>query len=279
MDHSTHNDSSSQENKPDQEETKTKIDSDYKKLHQSHADHWQEKRLSANKVCSYIAQIYRPLRSVLDVGCGVGLFLAEANKLGADIINGVEAEWLDDDLLVVDRSCIRHHDLTKPLDMQCTYDLVISLEVGEHLPAIAAETYVASLVRHGRMILFSSAIPHQGGVHHVNEQWPEYWARLFVKHNYHFVDIVRPHFWYDREMILYIRQNAFLVAHAETILANPTLLAVHDRHLPMAMVHPDLFTCMLVQCKKIQAEYEAVRDLLNKGGTLGLSDVSQPDGT
>ena len=55
------------------------------------------------------------------------------------------------------------------------FDLVVSLEVAEHLPKECADIFVDSLVRLGPIILFSAAIPQAGGTCHINEQWPEYW--------------------------------------------------------------------------------------------------------
>jgi 2-polyprenyl-3-methyl-5-hydroxy-6-metoxy-1,4-benzoquinol methylase len=60
--------------------------------------------------------------------------------------------------------------LDSPLDLGRAFDLVISLEVAEHLPESAADAFIDSLVRHGDVILFSAAIPFQGGHRHINEQ-------------------------------------------------------------------------------------------------------------
>jgi 2-polyprenyl-3-methyl-5-hydroxy-6-metoxy-1,4-benzoquinol methylase len=65
--------------------------------------------------------------------------------------------------------------LIQPLDLEKEFDLVVSLEVAEHLPASAADQFVNTLVKHGKKILFSAAIPGQGGQDHLNEQWPDYW--------------------------------------------------------------------------------------------------------
>ena len=61
------------------------------------------------------------------------------------------------------------------------FDLAISLEVAEHLKSSSSEDFVQSLTTLAPMILFSAAIPHQGGLHHINEQWLEYWGDLFNK--------------------------------------------------------------------------------------------------
>ena len=73
-----------------------------------------------------------------------------------------------------------------------TFDLVQTLEVAEHLPAASAGTFVESLVRHGRRILFSAAVPGQIGVCHINERPHAYWRDLFAEHGYVMLDLIRP---------------------------------------------------------------------------------------
>ena len=86
-------------------------------------------------------------------------------------------------------------NLTTPLDLGRTFDLVMSLEVAEHLPQAAAETFVSSLVGLGPVVLFSAAIPGQQGDHHVNLQWQDWWVEYFERHGYVPVDAVRPEVW------------------------------------------------------------------------------------
>lgn len=151
-------------------------------------------------------------RTVLDVGCGNGYWLDTFQKLGADI-TGVDGPHLDTDMLVIDPACVSKHNLEQPLDLGHVFDLVVSLEVAEHIRPESAATFISSLVHHGKVILFSAAIPLQGGQHHVNEQWPTYWRRLFQTHDYYFCDIIRPAFWDNPAVDLFYRQNMFLVCH------------------------------------------------------------------
>jgi hypothetical protein len=53
------------------------------------------------------------------------------------------------------------------------FDLALCLEVAEHLPAAAGDSLVRRLASVGARILFSAAIPGQGGRNHVNEKWPQ----------------------------------------------------------------------------------------------------------
>ena len=83
------------------------------------------------------------------------------------------------------------HDLTKNLKLNKTFDLAMSLEVAEHLPSDQAEIFVETLTKLAPVILFSAAIPGQGGMGHINEQWPDYWVNLFIKKGYQPIDYIR----------------------------------------------------------------------------------------
>jgi hypothetical protein len=50
-----------------------------------------------------------------------------------------------------------------------TFDLTLCLEVGEHLPQNAANILIESLCALSEVIVFSAAIPGQGGQRHINE--------------------------------------------------------------------------------------------------------------
>ena len=105
------------------------------------------------------------------------------------------------------------HDLTTPFSLGRRFDLVQSLEVAEHLPAHLADRFVADLVAHGDVILFSAAVPHQGGEHHVNEQPPEYWRRRFADRGYAAYDWLRPQLRHDRRVERWYRFNSVIYAN------------------------------------------------------------------
>jgi SAM-dependent methyltransferase len=136
-----------------------------------------------------------PVRSVVDVGCGDGSWLAVFRELGVDEILGVDGEYIDREILQIPQDCFQAVDLSKPFDLGRVFDLAISLEVAEHLPSESAPVFVESLTRAAPLVLFSAAIPFQGGVHHVNEQWPDKWAGLFRGHDYVPVDFLRKRIW------------------------------------------------------------------------------------
>jgi hypothetical protein len=86
------------------------------------------------------------------------------------------------DALLVNPEQYIDQDLRQPFNLGEKFDVVLALEVAEHLEEEFADVYVQNvinLVNDGGMILFSAAIPFQGGNNHVNEQWQTYWAKKF----------------------------------------------------------------------------------------------------
>lgn len=195
---------------------------------------------SGKHLLGTLMPVLRP-SSVLDVGCGVGTWLRAARDLGVPRVLGIDGDYVVRDALEINQDEFIPHDLTTPLAAHGRFDLAISMEVGEHLPAAAAPVLVASLVGHADFVLFSAAIPHQGGTDHVNEQWPDFWARLFAAHNYQLVDWTRPRLWDNAEVAYYYRQNAFLYVRATRLAEFPELAAAQlpPDHWSLRAVHPD----------------------------------------
>ncbi|VBA50422.1 hypothetical protein LAUMK142_02586 [Mycobacterium pseudokansasii] len=190
---------------------------------------------SAAVMVPMFAALTRP-DSVLDVGCGVGGWVATWLDSGVDAV-GVDGDHVPRDQLRIPDSRFIDHDLTASLDLGRRFDLVTCLEVAEHLPPEAAETLVESLCRHGRVIVFSAAIPGQGGTGHVNERWPSFWAALFATHGYRPYDLLRGKLWYDTRCEWWYRQNVLVYATDDVAHEHgwPAMTG------PLDMVHPELF--------------------------------------
>jgi 2-polyprenyl-3-methyl-5-hydroxy-6-metoxy-1,4-benzoquinol methylase len=101
-------------------------------------------------------------KSVVDIGCGIGTWLKVCREHGVEEILGVDGGHVDREQFLIPAECTLSADLSKPLHLEKTYDLVISLEVGEHLPAESAQTLVDTVTRLGPVVMFSAAIPFQG---------------------------------------------------------------------------------------------------------------------
>ena len=199
---------------------------------------------AARVVIPLVLDILKPRRAI-DVGCASGAWLAALRENGVEDVWGIDGDYLDADLLLVPPERILRRDLAANWKVDFQSDLVISLEVAEHLPSSSAAGFVASLAALGPVILFSAAIPGQGGYCHINEQWPEYWARFFAALGYVGVDCIRPQIWNNPTVSFWYRQNILLYVRETCIPAYPRL-AERASVLPLALVHPDLY---LMKCR------------------------------
>lgn len=180
-------------------------------------------------------------RSVVDVGCGHGAWLSVFRALGVDDVLGIDGAYVRPAQLLIPPEQFQPHDLQTPLTLPRDVDLVMSLEVAEHLDAACAERFVKTLTQRAPVVLFSAAIPHQGGEHHVNEQWQDYWARLFEAEGFVPVDALRRRLWDDPAVNWWYKQNLLLYVRRDRLAAYPALAheAEASATLPLALVHPD----------------------------------------
>jgi len=200
------------------------------------------RKRSADRILAVLKE-YVHLDSVLDVGCGMGFFLAALQQSGVTDLQGLDGPWLDPAILCVDATLVSTCDLELPLDLGRCFDLVISMEVAEHLSPERADGFVADLVRHGDLILFSAAVPFQGGAGHRNERWPSYWANKFKGHGFVPIDLFRARLWEDTGVLWWLRQNLLLYANVQRLAAHSRLADRHGRghgQMPLDVVHPVL---------------------------------------
>jgi hypothetical protein len=205
--------------------------SDYYSIRQAAAD------ASARRVARIVMDLVQP-GSVVDVGCATGTWLRAFIDLGVERARGVDGPFVDRGELQFDPELFTIHDLTEPIALE-RHDLAVSLEVAEHLPAARADGFVADLVKAAPLVLFSAAVPGQGGAMHVNEQWPQYWIERFAAHGYQAVDCIRPRIWDAADVEPWYRMNTFLFVDAgersrwpELPDAPPTMLGA---------IHPELW--------------------------------------
>lgn len=123
---------------------------------------------------------------------------------------GIDGDYVNRERLLIDRTCFRPHDLALPIQLDQMFDLAISLEVAEHLPTRASGSFVESLVRAAPVVLFSAAIPGQGGTRHINEQWPEFWQELFGTFDYQCLDLIRSRIFLEPKVEWWYKQNVLV---------------------------------------------------------------------
>ncbi len=198
---------------------------------------------SADRMLSMVLERLPPVNSVVDVGCGLGtwllIFLKLQNKQ-VDIL-GIDGPWMDPDLLVIPKDSFLAVDLSLETPrIERKYDLAISLEVAEHLPPEKAEEFISFLTDISDFVLFSAAIPFQGGTNHFNEQWQGYWADLFEQNGYVPIDFIRPGLWNDDKISFHYRQNTILYSRKDRVkeINLPSLL---DGQM-LSLSHPEYYT-------------------------------------
>ncbi|NOU38257.1 MAG: methyltransferase domain-containing protein [Ferruginibacter sp.] len=204
---------------------------------------------SASTILPIIINLFNP-KSVIDVGCGTGSFLSVLSDLGLKDIKGVEGDWLDRSKLYVDSSLIDTVDLQKLFSFDRKFDLAICLEVAEHLAESTADDFVHSLTKLSGVILFSAAIPGQGGQNHLNEKWVDYWQNKFKRQGYSFYDIMRLKFWNNDDVEFWYKQNMFIIIDDK--VDNFGLAKVESIN---TFIHPELFTLIVNNRNDLYEKY------------------------
>jgi SAM-dependent methyltransferase len=121
-------------------------------------------------------------RTVLDAGCAMGFLVEGLRK------RGVECYGVD----ISDYAIANVHESVRPycwVGSICDpfpqkYDLIVCIEILEHMPPSEAQTAIANLCRHTDDVLFSSTPFDYKEVTHLNVQPPEHWAELFARQGF-----------------------------------------------------------------------------------------------
>ena len=201
---------------------------------------------SAQVIVPLVMELLQP-NTVIDVGCGLGTWLSVFKEQGVEDILGIDGDYVDRENLQIPQENFLAADLKKPLNLNRQWDLVMSLEVAEHLPDASAEIFVNSLAKLGKVILFSAAIPFQEGEHHINEQWQDYWVKHFQNIGYLPIDCIRRKVWQNPHVAYWYAQNILIFAERE-YLENHQLLKQEFTNIgtsQLAIVHPKKYLQMV----------------------------------
>ncbi len=177
---------------------------------------------------------------VLDLGCGTGTWAAQALKLGAKKVIGVDGPWVDETLLEIDPSAFLKCDLRNgPPNLDENFSFTIWLENAEHLPLRIGENILNWVCTKSDFILFSAAIPGQAGKGHCNEQWQSFWARKFKENGFKIYDFIRSSIWSNTEIPYWYKQN--ILFYVKPRNKNDDLLSIQeiDDLGKLDLIHPD----------------------------------------
>ncbi len=181
-----------------------------------------------------------PFSSAVDVGCGAGTWVKALLEAGVEDVLGIDGEYARASLRIPAERFFAQN-LSPPFNLDRRFDLALSLELAEHLPPERAAGFVADLVRLAPAVLFSAAIPLQGGTNHVNERWQDFWAELFAAHRYFRFDVIRPRVWTDPKVEPWYRQNTVLFLAEGHLETERVARAEREAPRPLSVVHPTMF--------------------------------------
>jgi len=217
-----------------------------------YAGHTSSSLESARVILKVLFEDYLPA-SVFDVGCGSGAWLMAAEELGCTRLSGVDGPWANPTSLLSKKTEFYTVNFEKDFKVREKFDLCISVEVGEHVSGGRAASFVKTLSSAADVVLFSAAIPGQGGTYHINEQWQSYWAELFGQFGYECHDLLRPRLWTNREVASWYKQNILLYVKR----SHPITEKVRTKSQqpgPLDVVHPEIYEGNLDSLQRLIAE-------------------------
>jgi hypothetical protein len=216
---------------------------------------------AAKIIIPYILEQFKP-KSIIDIGCGVGTWLKAWSENGVKDYLGVDGAYIPEKELLIPHEHFQAIDLKEDFFIGKRYDLLECIEVIEHLPAELAEVFIKRITQISDVILFSAALPYQGGTNHINENWLEYWAALFKNHDYVPIDFIRKKIWTNALIPFWYRQNiiVFVKSENESHFTNDPIFKDS-----LSVIHPEMLLWTSSKLsgneKKINSDIEYFRSL------------------
>lgn len=154
---------------------------------------------------------YMEVESLADFGCGPGWYVSLLRRNGYDAYGydgNPNIEELSS-LLFTDGYYCHRVDLTEELEAEVPFDVVLCLEVGEHIPKEYEDIFIMNIIRNsGKYIIFSWAIEGQHGDGHVNCHSNDYIISKISMHG----------FYLNRPLSNYLRNSSVLWWFKNTIM-------------------------------------------------------------
>lgn len=141
--------------------------------------HFVQYRAWENAIGENIVKTLSP-SSIIDLGCGVGSYLEGVLKAGCNDMLGIEISFEKAKAYFVDeiKSYIQYGDITTNLNLNRTFDCVMSFEVAEHIEPESTYAFINNLTQlSDKYIIFTAAPPGQKGTGHINTRNMDFWIK------------------------------------------------------------------------------------------------------
>ncbi|MBI4620252.1 MAG: hypothetical protein HY739_08840 [Desulfobacterales bacterium] len=172
---------------------------------------------AAKKIVPVINEIIGVPKSVVDLGGGCGGWCLAFKENGSQLLRCIDHPSLKKEDLLISEKEFEPCDLDRSLPPVKKCDLAVSIEFVEHVDKTRSEAVIEFLTNSSTVVLFSAAVPRQGGVGHINEQRVRYWKKLFEEREFLITDVIRPRILFDSSIPNYLRQNLYLYVHKDTV--------------------------------------------------------------
>ncbi len=171
-----------------------------------------DQTLSSTRIIVKVINKYLPkINSVIDLGCGMAAFAKAFQENGSNEITIIDHPKLDVSKCVVkDNYTFTPCDLDIAIPVVQKVDLLICTEVLEHIGYNRSLKVLDYIVSCSDIILFSAAIPRQGGLGHINEQRHNFWISEFRKRGFQNFDLFKLDLINNTEVLYWLRQNLFI---------------------------------------------------------------------
>jgi SAM-dependent methyltransferase len=196
---------------------------------------------SASLIMPFVLNVFPFVKTVTDIGCGVGTWLSVAKMLGKHVL-GRDSNTMPAQELLIGEDEFARENFERPEYDGRRFDLCISLEVAEHLHEDSSADFIRFLCAQSDLVMFGAAVPGQLGDNHINPRWQSYWVARFEENGYQCFDLLRKRFWNEPNVQCWYAQNTFIFCRrANAALVRRGLTAAKGSgFLPVDIVHPQI---------------------------------------
>lgn len=173
--------------------------------------HTDETYASANIITKELIGYLPEINSVVDIGCGMAAFAKAFQQAGVHEITLVDHPSLDiSKCLVKENFRFVPCDLDNNMPNPIKADLAICTEVLEHINTKRSLKILDFITECADIVIFSAAVPRQGGLGHINEQRHKFWITEFKKRGFDYSDAFKSKISADNKILYWLTQNLFI---------------------------------------------------------------------